>query len=68
MAGKEEIVLNGLQAASGNIDQFLAYFPEETVQKIKNVIKDENDLNIKEFDPSLGDIINLPPSSQTLGS
>lgn len=68
MAGKEEVVLNGLQAASGNIDLFLNFFPDETVQKIKDQIKAENDLNVKEFDPKLGDIINLPPSTQTLGS
>ena len=63
MAGKEDLVLNGLGAAQLKIDEFLSYFPEETVQKIKSKIKEENDLNIKEFDPSLGDIINLPPPS-----
>jgi len=63
MAGKEELVLSGLGAAQLKIDEFLSYFPDETVQKIKSKIKEENDLNIKEFDPSLGDIINLPPPS-----
>jgi hypothetical protein len=63
MSGKEELVLNGLQSAQVSIDQFLGYFPEDTLQKIKTQIKDENDLNIKEFDPALGDIINLPPPS-----
>lgn len=63
MAGKEELVLNGLQSAQLNLDQFLGYFPEDNVAKLKAQIKDENDLNIKEFDPSLGDIINLPPPS-----
>lgn len=63
MAGKEEIVLSGLGAAQLKIDEFLSFFPEDTVQKIKTTIKEENDLNIKEFDPSLGDIINLPPPS-----
>ena len=63
MSGKEELVLNGLQSAQGNIDAFLAFFPDDTVQRIKSKIKDENDLNVKEFDPSLGDIINLPPPS-----
>ena len=63
MAGKENLVLSGLGAAQNKIDKFISFFPEETVQKIKSQIKEENDLNIKEFDPSLGDIINLPPPS-----
>lgn len=63
MAGKENLVLSGLGAAQNKIDEFISFFPEETVQKIKSQIKEENDLNIKEFDPSLGDIINLPPPS-----
>ena len=63
MAGKESLVLSGLGAAQNKIDEFISFFPEETVQKIKSQIKEENDLNIKEFDPSLGDIINLPPPS-----
>ena len=63
MAGKENLVLTGLGAAQNKIDEFISFFPEETVQKIKSQIKEENDLNIKEFDPSLGDIINLPPPS-----
>lgn len=89
MAGKEDLVLQGLQTgwcrcsylcsfsrrrdkltniffnttAQSNIDQFLTYFPEATVQVIKDKIFTENDLNIKEFDKSLGDILNLPPPS-----
>eukprot|EP00526_Cylindrotheca_closterium_P018920 CAMPEP_0113626900 /NCGR_PEP_ID=MMETSP0017_2-20120614/13922_1 /TAXON_ID=2856 /ORGANISM="Cylindrotheca closterium" /LENGTH=238 /DNA_ID=CAMNT_0000537117 /DNA_START=28 /DNA_END=744 /DNA_ORIENTATION=- /assembly_acc=CAM_ASM_000147 len=63
MAGKEELVLQGLQTAQSNLDQFLTYFPEATVQGIKDKIFTENDLNVKEFDKSLGDIINLPPPS-----
>jgi len=63
MAGKEALVLKGLEAAQINIDKFLAYFPEETVNKVKNKVKEENDLNVKEFDRSLGDIINLAPPS-----
>ncbi|CAJ1957168.1 unnamed protein product [Cylindrotheca closterium] len=63
MAGKEELVLQGLQTAQSNIDQFLTYFPEATVKEIKEKILSENDLNVKEFDKSLGDIINLAPPS-----
>eukprot|EP00980_Cylindrotheca_fusiformis_P009882 scaffold2189_cov116-Cylindrotheca_fusiformis.AAC.2 len=33
MAGKEELVLGGLQSAQSNIDQFLGYFPDETLSK-----------------------------------
>ncbi|KAL3944568.1 MAG: hypothetical protein SGBAC_001334 [Bacillariaceae sp.] len=61
MAGKTELVLQGLETAQSNLDQFLTYFPEATVKGIKDRIFDENDLNVKEFDKSLGDIINLPP-------
>jgi hypothetical protein len=63
MAGKEELVLNGLQAAGLSIDSFLGYFPKENLEKVRAQIKTENDLNIKEFDPALGGIINLPPPS-----
>lgn len=51
----------GFLTAQSNLDQFLTYFPEATVKEIKDRIFDENDLNVKEFDKSLGDIINLPP-------
>jgi hypothetical protein len=63
MAGKEALVLKGLEAAHMNLDQFLIFFPEETVQKVKALVKEEDDLNIKEFDPALGGILNLPPPS-----
>jgi hypothetical protein len=63
MAGKEELVLKGLQAAQINLDQFLTFFPEETVLKVKALVKEENALNVKEFDPALGDILNVPPPS-----
>lgn len=63
MAGKEQLVVAGLETAQSNIDQFLTYFPEATVQEVKERIISENDLNVKEFDRSLGDIINLAPPS-----
>jgi hypothetical protein len=63
MAGKEALVIKGLEAAQLKLDEFLTFFPEEAVQKVKDKVKYENDLNIKEFDPTLGDIINLAPPS-----
>jgi hypothetical protein len=61
--GKEELVLKGLEAAQNKLDEFLAFFDESTVQKVKRQVQEENELNVKEFDKSLGDIINLPPPS-----
>jgi hypothetical protein len=63
LGGKEELVLKGLEAAQGKLDEFLGFFDNATVAKIKAKIQEENDLNVKEFDKSLGDIINLPPPS-----
>lgn len=60
MAGKESLVLKGLEATRQSIDSFTAYFPQATVDVQRKKIKDENDLNIKEFDTSMGDIVNLP--------
>jgi len=62
MAGKEELVLKGLDTARRNIDDFLAYFPRDEVNNIVARIKEENELNIKEFDPAIGTIINMPTS------
>jgi len=63
MAGKEYLVLQGLDAARKGIDNFLAYFPTEEVEKAKAIIAEENALNEKEFDPELGVIVNLKPKS-----
>ena len=60
MAGKEELVLKGLDATRKSIDDFLAYFPKEEIDKAAARIKEENDLNVKEFDPEIGTIVNLP--------
>jgi hypothetical protein len=63
MGGKEELVLKGLEAAQLKLDEFLGFFDESIVKKVKAKVQEENDLNVKEFDKSLGDIINLPPPS-----
>lgn len=63
MGGKEDLVLKGLEAAQLKLDEFLSFFDEGTINKIKAQVQEENELNVKEFDKSLGDIINLPPPS-----
>jgi len=63
MAGKEEIVVKGLEATQVKLDEFLAFFDGETLNQVKAQVQEENELNVKEFDRSLGDIINLPPPS-----
>jgi len=35
MAGKEELVLKGLDAARANIDKFLSYFPKSTIESVQ---------------------------------
>jgi hypothetical protein len=62
MSGKEELVLRGLDSARDSIDAFVRYFPSATVEAVNARIREENELNIKEFDPALGPIINLPPT------
>jgi hypothetical protein len=63
MAGKETLVLKGLEAAQGKLDEFIDFFPAETVNKVKDLVKAENELNVKEFDKELGTIVNLSPST-----
>jgi len=63
MSGKEEIVVRGLEATQIKLDEFLSFFDEDTVTRVKDQVQEENDLNMKEFDKSLGDIINLKPPS-----
>ena len=63
MAGKESLVLKGLDATRKNIDEFLTYFPANEIETAKAKIESENQLNIKEFDPELGAPINLPPKT-----
>lgn len=63
MAGKEALVLKGLETTRKNIDDFLTYFPQSTVEAARDRILKENELNKKEWDPNLGDIFNLPPDA-----
>ena len=65
MAGKEQLVLKGLDATRKNIDAFLAYFPADTVQEAATRVKEENILNYKEFDPALGAILNPEPDNKS---
>jgi hypothetical protein len=63
LSGKEKIVLKGLDATRKNIDDFLTYFSPSDVEAVTRRIAEENSLNVKEFDPSLGEILNMPPST-----
>ena len=63
MAGKEALVLKGLDAARRNIDEFLTYFSASDIDAAKAKIESENKLNLDEFDPALGAPINLPPKT-----
>lgn len=55
--------MKGLDATRKSIDEFLAYFPKDLVDAAKEKVKGENELNFKEFDRNLGDIINQNPQS-----
>lgn len=60
IAGKESLVLNGLDASRKNIDLFLSFFNPEDVNAVQSKILAENELNEKEFDTALGAILNNP--------
>lgn len=60
MSGKEELVFKGLEATRRSIDDFLAYFSKVDVDAAYSRIKEENDLNAKEFDPAFGALLNMP--------
>lgn len=60
MGGKEALVLKGLESTAAKLDEFLAYFDAKVVEETKAKILAENDLNVQEFDSSLGSIVNLP--------
>jgi len=64
LAGKEQLVLKGLDATRRNLDDFLSYFPAGEIDAAKQKILAENALNEKEFDPELGFILNLKPTQQ----
>jgi hypothetical protein len=63
MAGKEDLVLRGLDSTKRNIDEFLSYFPSKEIEAAKAKIESENKLNLEEFDPALGAPINLAPKA-----
>jgi hypothetical protein len=59
LAGKEQIVLNGLSAAKKGIDDFLSYFPKEEVLAVVSRIENENALNEREFDKDLNQGVGI---------
>mmetsp|Transcript_23010 Transcript_23010/g.64039 ORF Transcript_23010/g.64039 Transcript_23010/m.64039 type:complete len:270 (+) Transcript_23010:71-880(+) len=65
LAGKEQLVLRGLDAARKSLDDFLAFFPASEVDAARQKLLAENALNEKEFDPDLGVIINLRQQQAT---
>lgn len=60
LSGKDMLVLKGLDATRQNIDEFLSYFPRQDLERVISKVEEENELNVKEFDPSLGALINMP--------
>jgi hypothetical protein len=60
LSNKEDIVLKGLDSARKNIDEFLAFFPASDLTAVNARVSEENALNVKEFDTSLGPLINMP--------
>jgi hypothetical protein len=61
LAGKESIVIKGLESVRRDIDEFLSYFPQDVLDQQKAKVMEENELNYKEFDPELGSILNPNP-------
>ncbi|KAL7429935.1 hypothetical protein ACHAXM_001933 [Skeletonema potamos] len=61
LAGKEAIVIKGLESVRRDIDEFLSYFPQDVLDKQRVKVMEENELNFKEFDPELGSILNPNP-------
>lgn len=59
LAGKEQIVLNGLSAARKGIDDFLSYFPRDEVLAAVSRIEEENALNEREFDKALNQGVGI---------
>jgi len=66
MAGKEQLVLKGLEASRKGIDDFVSYFPRDDVLAVVAKIETENELNMREFDKELNGgvgILNPKPAS-----
>ena len=49
-----------MDATRQSIDTFLSYFPTSTIDTVIATIEKENELNVKEFDPALGILLNMP--------
>jgi hypothetical protein len=47
LAGKESIVIKGLESVRKDIDEFLSYFPQDVLDQQKAKIMEENVLNFK---------------------
>lgn len=62
LSGKETLVNNGLKSVRRDLDDFLAFFPADVVNDARTKISMENELNFREFDPSLGAILNPNPT------
>jgi hypothetical protein len=56
-------VLRGLDSTKKGIDDFLFYFPKADVDMVFAKVNEENELNVKEFDPALGDLLNMPKTT-----
>ena len=54
--------IQGLETARSRIDDFLNLFPDEIIATSKAKIREENELNAKEFDPEIGAILNPNPT------
>jgi len=65
LEGKEKIVLEGLKSVRRDLDEFTNFFPKDDVDAVKARILTENELNFREFDTSLGQIINPNPSDKS---
>ena len=66
MAGKEQLVLKGLDASKKGIDDFVSFFPKDDVLAVAAKIEAENELNMREFDKELNGgvgILNPKPPS-----
>jgi hypothetical protein len=67
MAGKEQLVLKGLDASRQSIDDFLSFFSADTVDAVRKRVLEENQMNIKEFDSkTLGPLLNVQPQGSTV--
>ena len=52
--------MKGLDATRKSIDDFLSFFPTPDVTAVIARVNDENDANVKEFDGTLGPLLNMP--------